>query len=111
MIRTIAFASAVALLAAIAHPVLAGPIDYAFGNTIRSESTQGIVDYYINEDGTFSLSTSEAGTWAVNGSSICLTIVDTTSCGDIHEDAKPGDSWTEDDGQNGTRTVTLIEGR
>ena len=98
-------------LAALAFSAHAGPADYAFGNTIRSEGADGIVDYYVDEDGTFSTGGGETGTWSVDGAKICLTIGDSTSCGDLHEGAKPGDSWTEDDGAGGTRAVTLIEGR
>ena len=99
------------IVASAASPALAGPLDYAFGNTVRIENADGVTDYYLNEDGTFSTGAGDSGTWIVDGAQICTMVGEATDCGPYQADRKVGDSWTDAQEDGSVVTVTVIEGR
>lgn len=103
----IAFAAGVVLSTA----ALADPMANVFGNTLKIEENGVTSLWYMNEDGTFTTDSNVSGTWTLEGDNMCVTIGDAApSCGPI-EVRTLGESWTEDNGQGGTRTATLVEGR
>ena len=103
---------AAAALLASTLPAFAGAMDGVFGNTLRVTYADGsVVDHYMNEDGTFSTDTGVEGTWTLDELTLCITVDGNTNCGPIEEGRGIGAVWEEDDGQGGTRSVTIVEGR
>lgn len=91
-------------------------MDSTYGNTITVAAPDGtvVVSYFFNEDGTFSMSgadgTEADGTWALDGTNLCVVIGEQTSCSEI-EDHNVGDSWDETDEEGNTMTISIVEGR
>jgi hypothetical protein len=94
----------------ISTAAMAGPMDNVYGNTLQVVENGQTSSWFINEDGTFTTDSGASGTWALSGPDMCVTIGAATNCSPI-EERTVGQSWTEDDGQGGTRTATLVAGR
>ncbi len=101
----------------LAGPVWAdGLLDGTFGNTVTVGLADGTVlqSFYFNEDGTVSMSAADGetgeGTWTLEGSTLCLTHSEGTSCNEI-EELGVGKTMqsTNDDGT--TLVITTVAGR
>ena len=89
---------------------MADPLANVYDNTLKVTAGGETVDWHINKDGTFTTSSGVSGTWALKGEEICVTIGGAENCNPI-EARNIGDTWTEPDGQGGTRSATLVAGR
>jgi hypothetical protein len=107
------------LTAVAALTLAANPMENIVGNTAVVTYADGSQSqFYFAEDGTFTTDAEGvAGTWRLDGTSVCLTVVvqgqageeSCTELGDeIHE---VGDTWTLPDGEGGEFSVTLEEGQ
>ena len=73
--------SAAIAFSAVYCEAVADPMDNVFGNTLRVAAGDGVTNYCINEDGTFTTDTGVDGTWALNGLEYCVTIAGETAAG------------------------------
>ena len=91
-------------------------MESTFGNTVTVAIEDGtvVVSYHFNSDGTFAMAQADGstadGTWALDGTNLCVTIGEETSCSEI-EDHNVGDSWDETDENGNTMTISIVEGR
>lgn len=104
--------AAVITFAGAAHAEL---MDSTFGNTVTVAAPDGtvVVSYQFNADHTFSMTTAEgtgAGTWTLDGYTLCSTIGDgEANCTEI-EDHEVGDSWEDTDFDGNTMTISIVAG-
>ncbi len=99
-------------LAGVAHADL---MDVTYDNTVNiGVGDRVIVSYYFNEDGTVTLlgmdGSSADGHWTLDGTTLCVTVEDQSSCNEIAE-REVGDEWTEVAEDGNTITVSVTEGR
>jgi hypothetical protein len=91
-------------------------MDSTFGNTVTIAAADGtvVVSYHFNDDGTFAMTSADGlttnGTWALDGTNLCVTVGEENSCSEI-EDRNVGDSWDETDENGNTMTISIVEGR
>lgn len=110
---------AIALAAAttIAGAALANDtLDATFGNTVTVTLGDGTaVNYYMNEDGTYSMTAGEAtvsGTWTEADGQVCLTPEGgEEACSPLVDGKAVGDSWEGEGSDGSTITLTIVEGR
>ena len=107
-----AFALVVASLgfsgAAMAKDLMA----VTYENTVVVEAPDGTVTkMYFNEDGTYTTSNGDSGTWAMNDEGqLCTTNAEGENCGPI-EERQVGDSW-ETTAEDGSVTkISIVAGR
>ena len=102
-----------ALIAGAAH---AGPMDYAYGNTVVVSYGNGAVArYHFNADGSFHAVTPSGevnGTYDFEGDQICLTPAGGERGGTAAApDKAVGDSWTQTASDGSSITVSVEAGR
>ncbi len=91
-------------------------MDSTFGNTVTVSIADGTVvaSYQFDADGAFAVTGADGsnttGTWALDGSNLCLTIGEGTNCNEI-EDRNVGDSWDVTDADGSVMTITIVAGR
>ena len=91
-------------------------LEATFGNTVTVAIADGtvVVSYHFNDDGTFAMTGADGsaadGTWALDGTNLCVTVGEGSSCSEI-EDHSVGDSWDETDENGDTMTISIVEGR
>ena len=110
-------AAALALSAALmAGTAYAGPMDYAYENTLVVTYANGAAArYHFNADGTFHAVTPSGevtGTYELAGDQICLTPAGgQRACTAGAPDKAVGDSWTQTATDGSTITVSVEAGR
>jgi hypothetical protein len=111
------FAAALALSAALmAGAAYAGPMDYAYENTVVVTYPNGVAArYHFNADGTFHAITPSGdvtGTYELAGDQICLTPTGgQRACTAAAPDKAVGDSWTQTATDGSSITVSVEAGR
>ena len=95
-------------LSAGAGDLLAG----SFGNTTTMTYADGsVVEFYFDEDGTFSTDTGIGGSWSLDGVTLCLSNEGESRCGEWGGPYSAGDTWQQNDPDGNLMTVTITDGR
>lgn len=106
------FVSACIASVVLAAGAFANPVFHA--NTLRVDYPDGSqIDWYLNEDGSFTTSVGLAGTYVEGEGKICITPADGEEVCSTYADEtrSTGDVFTAT-GDDGTQfTVTIVEGR
>lgn len=119
MIRTFAAATfaAVVMISGAAFAA-SDTMEATFGNTVTVADASGntLASYYMNADGTFSLTgadgTSANGTWRETDTDVCLTVEGTEeACSPLSAGHGVGDSWEATGADGASITLSITAGR
>jgi hypothetical protein len=100
-----------------AGPAYAGPMDYAYQNTVVVTYANGAAArYHFNADGTFHAMLPDgqhaSGAYELAGDQICLTPTGgQRACTAAAPDKAVGDSWTQTGTDGSSITVSVVAGR
>ncbi len=119
MIRTLTAAGiAAALMFGGAAFAASATMEATFGNTVTVADAAGntLASYFMNADGTFSLTgadgTTATGTWRETDTDICLTVAGAEeTCNPLASGHAVGDSWTAASSDGSTITLSITAGR
>jgi hypothetical protein len=110
-------AAALAAATVFAGAALANDtLDATFGNTVTVTNSEGaVVSYYMNEDGTYSMTAGEDtinGTWTEADGQVCLTPEGgEEACSPVVDGKSVGDTWEGEGSDGSTLTFAIVEGR
>lgn len=119
MIRTFAAATfAAVMMVGGAAFAASATMEATFGNTVTVSDASGntLASYFMNADGTFSLTgadgTSAAGTWRETDTEVCLTVTGgEESCSPLSAGHGVGDTWEATGADGAAITLTITAGR
>jgi len=90
-------------------------LEATFGNAVTVSTADGTVvaTYFMNANNTYEMETAEGrtgGMWNTNDAGeVCLTPTEGEGgCNALPEGVSVGESWTVEDGENGTLTIAIV---